>query len=380
MPAVKPSLSLSGWLAWSAVARLAVPLAQAGERPLDLAEQSQPGLAQLLARAEDVTDSGLAFTELAAARDTFLLGEPFALRLRFGIEREALRTRLVPLFQRPLDVPVQAFAPALEHLEGVRFLAPSTPETGASFVLGETVVRATPVADEERAGRTYAVFEYERRVAATQAGELVLDAPLLGFAHATRFRDDFVSGSVPLDRAEGMVRGRDLCLTILPLPEEGRPADFSGAMGRFAIQARAEPRELEPGQGLKLSVSIRGEGDLSRCEPPDLTGLAGFHLQGQLVERSAAELTILYDLAPRTAVSAVPPIRFTYFDTTPPAGYRTIESPAIPIVVRASGAAPPSAPGSEANDDDVPRSFLFWLVLLAAVAAVVAWRRARRVS
>ena len=348
------------------------PAGQAAEQEHGALERSSE-LPELIARAGDVTDSGLAFTELDAARDTYLLGEPFALRLRFGFERETLRTGLVQLFQRPLDVPVQVFAPALEHLEGLRFLAQSTPEKGASFVLDEAVVRATPVADEERAGRTYAVFEYERQVVATRPGELVLAAPLLGFAHATRFRQDFVAGTVPLDRADVLVRGRDLCITILPLPEEGRPADFSGAIGRFAIGAEAEPRELDQGQSLKLSLSITGPGDLSRCDPPDLAGLDGFHLQGSLVERSATQLAAIYDLAPDDAgVRAVPPIRFAYFDTTPPAGYRTIETEPIALVVRPRGEPSSDAarlpPGPEQPSPGGP----WWIAPLVLVGLALA--------
>lgn len=362
MPAPDSGLAL-WWPIWMAAAPLAF---------------SQAGLPQEIARAEDVTDSGLAFTELVASRDTYLLGEPFALRLRFGVEREALRTRLVPLFQRPLDVPVQVFAPALERLEGVRFLAPSTPETGASFVLDETIARATPTADEQRAGRTYAVFEYARDAVAIRTGEIVLDAPLLGFAHATRFRDDFVTGSVPLDRADVLVRGRALRLTILPLPEEGRPADFSGAIGRFAIRAQAEPRELEQGQSLKLSLAITGDGDLSSCAPPDLSGLEGFHLQGQLVERGAAELTVLYDLAPEAGVASVPPIRFTCFDTTPPAGYRTIETPPIPLTVHGPASRPPASPASGTSSPRgrvSPYAIAGLLLAALALCLVIARRR-----
>jgi hypothetical protein len=362
------------WLTWIAIARLAVP----GVAPERQERDASIGLPPLFARAQDVTDSGLAFTELATARDTVLLGEPFVVYLRFGFERETLRTGLVQLFPRPLDVPVQVFAPALEAMEGIRFLAPSTPESGASFVLNEDVARARPLGEEERAGRTYAVFELERSVAATQPGELVLAAPLLGFAHATRFREDFVSGSVPLDRADAVVRGRELRLTILPPPEEGRPADFSGAVGRFTIRAEAEPRELDQGQSLRLTLAITGQGDLSRCSPPDLAGLDGLHLQGSLVERSATQLEVVYDLAPQASASAVPPIRFSFFDTTPPAGYRTIETDPIAIVVRPRGTPSAARPAAEPEAATDPGWWIAALIVVGLALAVLGIRRLPR--
>jgi hypothetical protein len=351
----------------------------------DAAQETPPprggdlALAGELERSEDVTASGLAFVELGAARDTYLAGEAFRLRLRFGFERESL-PGLVQLFPRPLDLPAQVLAPGLEHLDGAHFLGAEEQEEGASFVLGERIARATRAADEERAGRVYAVFEYERALAATRPGELVLAAPLLGFAHATSFREDFVLGAVPLDRRHLSVHGRATSITILPLPEEGRPPEFTGAIGRFTLRASAEPRELVEGQSLKLTVVVEGEGDLSRSEPPHPDGLAGFHLQGTLVERGPERLTAIHDLVARsTTVRAIPPLRFAFFETTPPAGYRTLATEPIPIVVR-----PPAASEAQPSTTDTGPSgrghflvrWLPWAILLAALA--LAWRARRR--
>jgi hypothetical protein len=310
-----------------------------------------------LARAEDGTGSGLAFVELDAARDTYLLGEPFVLVLRFGLERELLRSELVQLFQRTLDVPAQVFAPALERREGALFLDESEPETGASFALGETITRAERASDVERGGRTYAVFEYSRRIAATRPGELALEPPVLGFARATTFGEDFDLGRVPLDRRDVLVRGTAADIHVLPLPEEGRPAEFTGAIGRYSIHAVAEPRELAAGGSLALTLRIEAAGragDLSQCPAPDLEGLPGFHVRGSLVEHEPIRLTARYDLVPLDeSVTAVPPIRFAFFDVTPPAGYRTIQTEPIALRVRAAAAPPadalppdPSAPPS----------------------------------
>lgn len=356
----------------------------------DEATRSRPTLAlpQTLARPAEATGPGLAFVELGAARDTYLLGEPFALRLRFGFERELLRAGLVQLFQRPLDVPGQILAPALEHLDGALFLDAGEPEEGASFALGEKITRATPVGDVDRNGRTYAVFEYERRVAATRPGELWIPAPRLGFARATRFTQDFVLGSVPLDRRDELVQGAEVRITILPLPEVDRPAEFTGAIGRYTIHSSAEPRELVAGTSLALIVRVEAEGtlgDLSQCAAPDLEGLEGFHVRGSLLEREALRLTARYDLVPLDErVTSVPPIRFAFFDVTPPAGYRTIETQPIALVVHpgeasspAGAGPPPGAPAPPAPASAWP---LAWLGVLALAGfALGFWlRRARR--
>src|SRR5262249_33102491 len=157
------------------------------------------------------------------------------------------------------------------------------------------------------------------------------EGPLLRFAYAEHFRDDFVNGRTALDRTESTVRGAPLALEILALPEDGRPLEFTGAVGRFTLSATAQPRELALGQSLKLVLEIEGEGDLDSLQAPRLDGLEGFHVQGSLAERTARGLTATYELVPTDAtVAAVPPIRFAFFERTPPAGYRTVSTAPIP--------------------------------------------------
>jgi hypothetical protein len=207
------------------------------------------------------------------------------------------------------------------------------------------------------------------------------------FAHATRFEDDFVQGRVPVDRKDVVVRGERARLVVLSLPEEGRPADFSGAIGRFSLSAGAEPRELASGEGLALEVVIQAldpHGDLSQASEPRLSDPGDFHVRGSLVEREAQRMLVRYDLVPRDpTVRAIPPVRFVFFDTTPPAGYRTLASEPIAITVRAQPPTPPPAAAPEA----APGAGLVWtrtrgiaaaLVLLAlAFVALRSLRRAR---
>lgn len=331
----------------------------------------------------DESELGLAFVEIALERDTFLVREPFTLRLRFGFETGFLRANLIQLFQRELDVPVQVRAPWLEELEGALPLEAAEPPGSVRVVLGERVVLATPLAECRSGERTYQVFELAQRYLPTRAGQLVLEAPGMRFAQATRFEDDFVQGRLPLDRRDAFVRGQGARLAILPLPEEGRPAEFSGAIGRFTLRAEAEPRELVAGQSLALSLLIESEGalgDLSESEPPRLDALADFHVRGTLVEREPRRLRVRYDLVPAgPEVRAIPPIGFAFFDTTPPAGYRRLESEPIAITVKA---APVEAESAPVAGEGAPASRRAPLVLaglgLLALLVLFGVRRARR--
>jgi hypothetical protein len=233
--------------------------------------------------------------------------------------------------------PVPPLAPAPSQPGGVR----------VRLALDDDVVEATRVGDRVTGGRTFTVLELERRLAAEQPGELLIPAPQLRFAYATRFAEDFVNGRQPVDRHEAVVEGSKLVLRIVPLPAAGRPAEFTGAVGRFTLQAEAAPRAVDVGKPLELTLRIEGEGNLELCAPPSLDGLPGWHVYGKIDDRQARRRTIVYEMAAvDAAVRAVPALRWSYFDPGPPAAYHSVATEPIAIEVRPGSEPVPVAPRS----------------------------------
>jgi hypothetical protein len=79
------------------------------------------------------------------------------------------------------------------------------------------------------------------------------------------FKDPFFSFS----------SGRPLTLTtaslqlnVHPLPEQGKPADFSGLVGDFYIESELEPTSIKTGESATLTVRVSGRGNVNRI--PDL--------------------------------------------------------------------------------------------------------------
>lgn len=110
-------------------------------------------------------------------------------------------------------------------------------------------------------------------------------------------------------------------LEILPVPMEGRPANFSGAVGLFGIEARAQPTRVRVGDPIELTIDIFGEGPLETLPPPLLAAdpqlTAAFRvpaepLAGELV--SARRRFTVTIRALRDDVAAIPPIEYPYFD------------------------------------------------------------------
>lgn len=301
--------------------------------------------------AEDLTSRGVVVLEASGGRDTFVVGESFELALVVAIERTFLDEKLIQLFQRRLELPVQVQAPWLAALEGAELGPFPEPADGARLALGEALVRARRLPDELREGRAFARFELARPCRATRVGPLLLAAPVLRLAYAETFADDFLEGRVPRDRHDALVHGKARVLTILPPPEEGRPLDFSGAIGSFTLSARASRTELAVGESLTLELEVAGSGDLSDALAPRLEGLDGLRVLGELVERAPARLVARYDLsAEAPGTLTIPAQSYATFDTTPPAGYRTLRSNPLTLV-SSSVASDPAAQPPDGRED-----------------------------
>ena len=64
---------------------------------------------------------------------------------------------------------------------------------------------------------------------------------------------------------------KDTKVNVLPLPEENKPASFSGAIGKFSISdVKAEPDSIEDGEPTSVSLNIIGMGNFSRVNAPEI--------------------------------------------------------------------------------------------------------------
>ncbi len=212
-----------------------------------------------------------------------------------------------------------------------------------------------------------------------------------------------------------------LTLTVLPLPDAGKPADFSGAVGRFEFEVKAAPLDLQVGDPITVTMTIRSTGNLENLTLPAITGSDTLRVYPTQVQASPTqaqpsahphEKVFEQVVLPQQAGAVtLPELRFSYFDPEARA-YRTIVQAPIAVNVRASaqaqsaplivGALPREAaraPESLGRDivfiKDAPgqftsigarryRSLSFWLFqplpLLAWIAALLYERQHRRLT
>lgn len=144
-------------------------------------------------------------------------------------------------------------------------------------------------------------------------------------------------------RAEGyrLIRLRPVVHAppVEPLPEQGRPPLFNGAVGRFEILAHASPTRVHVGDPIELVIELTGEGPLATLAGPDLSAqprlVRDFRvpdetLAGKVLGRRKRFTQTIR--ARRADVREIPPIEYAYFDPVA-AEYRIARSLPIPIEV-----------------------------------------------
>ena len=65
-------------------------------------------------------------------------------------------------------------------------------------------------------------------------------------------------------------RSRPVRVTVRPVPPEGRPAEFLGGVGRFALAGRGEPRSVRVGQELDYRITVTGPAAWGMTGRPEL--------------------------------------------------------------------------------------------------------------
>lgn len=192
-----------------------------------------------------------------------------------------------------------------------------------------------------------------------------------------------------------------LRVVVLPLPEAGRPASFTGAVGRYQIRARLEPAEVPIGEAVALTVEVEGEGNIKAVPPPALPAIPGVELHPPSEE---AEITpvggvvagikrFTWILIPREAGRlTLPAIEYAFFDP----GRRSFDATrAAPLALEVRPGAGVAARGEgqetiqPLKPEPAGRSALHWIrspwfialqfvPLLAVIWAVLRRRRSDR--
>jgi hypothetical protein len=112
-----------------------------------------------------------------------------------------------------------------------------------------------------REGRTVESHVFRRALFPLTAGDFTLPPARLHY----EVRRGFLLAPEPREIVSDSVR-----LIVLPLPKEGRPDNFSGAVGRLRIRATVSPDRVAAGDAAVVTVEIEGVGNVKALPEPRL--------------------------------------------------------------------------------------------------------------
>lgn len=215
---------------------------------------------------------------------------------------------------------------------------------------------AVPVPGGHRDG--WAEYRYESAVSAIRAGVLPLGAAELAFAVSVPPQRVGRTPFASRWQTENYRMQSDVVeIEVKPLPLDGVPPGFQGAVGNFAMAVSASPTDLRVNDPLVIDCKITGTGNFDRLTAPVLVDLDGWKLQQPreyMENRSNGLLpgtTAFSQVAqPLRVLPELPPLEFSFFDPDA-ATYRSIRSQ--PIALNISPDENPSR-GVEGKDFSAP--------------------------
>ena len=192
---------------------------------------------------------------------------------------------------------------------------------------------------EQREGREVVVEGRRVALFASASGDKTIDGGALvyrpGFGSATRTLD------IP-----------PVTVAILPLPAEGQPRGFEGAVGQWKVEAELDTHAVEVGEAVTLRIHVAGTGNVQGLPLPHVTLPPEIESYDPTVARKVTAgsdpvrgtLTAEMVLIPRAGGSfRVGPVRLPYFD---PAAKQYRMAEASGGVLSVAGAPMATGPGA----------------------------------
>jgi hypothetical protein len=150
-------------------------------------------------------------------------------------------------------------------------------------------------------------------------------------------------------------------INVKPLPEVGKPEDFSGAVGQFDFKVNPSKTTLKNGESLELTVSVVGKGNLKLFSLPKPVLPSSLEMYDPVHDENVStpltgmtgKISDKYTIIPQFKGNyQIKPMKFTYFDLASNR-YKTVTSQPITITVLDG---PSVASTGKTNPDEVVKN------------------------
>ncbi|MDA1139679.1 MAG: BatD family protein [Planctomycetota bacterium] len=194
-------------------------------------------------------------------------------------------------------------------------------------------------------GRQYARFYFERLLTPLSPGDHALDNSSMQFRlikGQKRVRDVFGFSRLQNTYEDVTVMAPPITLNVQPLPQDGRPKNFSGATGNFTLQVTAKPKSVKVGDPITVEMTVSGSGNFETVKLPTLENTKGFRTYdsenktevGIVDGKYTGKKVFSLPLVPvDQSIREIPKVSLSFFDTNS-AQYRTVEVASIPVEVK----------------------------------------------
>lgn len=207
--------------------------------------------------------------------------------------------------------------------------------------------------EETRDGKAYTAVTWFGGISATRSGKfpasLSVDATVaVRDPSAPRrrrggpFSDPFFNGifdDTPMIQKDVTLKSDDQEIEIRPLPTEGKPAGFTGAVGDFKFDNAIVPKEWKTGEPQQIMTQLSGSGNFALMKAPELAPEDSWKsYPGKDEFRPSDETSFSgtkifrFSAVPRKSGEQDVSLSFSYFDPEAEA-YKTITSPVEKISV-----------------------------------------------
>lgn len=224
------------------------------------------------------------------------------------------------------------------------------PDTAGFWSEDFEMPQRPPTSSEVYDGKQYTVATLKKMVLfPTSAGQKTIDP--MGVECQVRVAkrkggrslfDDFFDDSFFFGQTEAMqIASKPVKINVLPLPEAGKPADYSGMVGQFTIQGSVDKTQLKTNEAVTYKVTIQGDGNLHSLTEPIVQFSQDFEVYPpkthETIDKTANGLsgskTYEYVLVPRNpGAQKIKPVVFNYFDPKTKQ-YKTIQTSPVTIQV-----------------------------------------------
>ena len=198
-------------------------------------------------------------------------------------------------------------------------------------------------------GRTFTTLRFQKVLIPKRAGRIGFPQATVSCQARSRRRgramlDDIFGDPFGMGRRSPpqtvVVPSNGVALQVNELPAADRPANFSGLVGRYSIEAEATPTEMNVGDPITLTLRVAGPRYLAKTELPSLEQQTALVRDFRIPQDRAAgtvkgrsKVFTQTIRATHNAVTQIPPIELAYFNPDTEA-YETVTTEPIPVIVK----------------------------------------------